>query len=144
MKAITQFQSDDGTIFNTAEQAVERDVLVQKLAVIMSQLNPRPKGDMDFANGGGYIQQTAEALEKVKGQLLDLMAGHVDQDLIDETRDGKRHQSHIARYLDDGGQSPLLDAWYRLLFTDAKNREWGQMFYALNPTTGKQQEFKAA
>ncbi len=40
----------------------------------------------------------------------------------------------------DGGDDVLHRAWYRVYCIDASGREWGQPYFALHPTEGKQRE----
>ena len=69
MEAIIKYKANDGSEWNNAEKATERDNLISTVDGIMSALYPVPN-DTNFANGHGYIQQDAKALANVKADLF--------------------------------------------------------------------------
>jgi hypothetical protein len=144
MKAITKYQANDGAEFKTAEECEKHEVLVARIDEIMSQLPPTPKDDgCRFANGHGYIQHDPLTFIKVRNELLDLGAeqfsdGFSYKSWFAETKAGTRHNSWVGRLLDDNGVRPLSRAWYRIMATDELAREWGQIYYALNPGKGEE------
>lgn len=48
-----------------------------------------------------------------------------------------RQNSIVGRYLDG---TPFYSFWYRLMCIDDSDREWGQVYFALNPDEAKNKE----
>lgn len=88
-----------------------------------------------FANGAGYIQHSAEVVNKCQREFLNFCYEVTGNSIFNEKI--VHRQGIVGRYLDDGG-SDLYKHWHRFVCIDENNREWGQPFFALNPTKGKQ------
>ncbi len=134
MKAIIKYLADDGTEWTNEQSCQSRDALVRNIQTISMILPARPDA-ISFTNGEGFIQHDEDHVQRYRNALLDQMP---NEKWVQETREGKRHVSHLARILSDGPASPLTRAWFRLMDIDDKFREWGQPYFAANPHAGKQ------
>lgn len=114
MKPITQWQADDGSVWRTEKEAIERDAVVAKCAALAEAigLRPIPQRGTDFANGGGFVQQPEGARDKLYAALMELGANR-----------------------DSGG--PVGDLLYRWHCMDDAEREWGQPYFARYDGRGK-------
>jgi hypothetical protein len=139
MKTITKFQADDGCEFKTSDECQAHESLCAAVVKIMSKLTAEPKDDhCNFSNGRGYIQHDPLTFLDVRNALLELGAAQFSEDSnlrvwFEQCKDGKRHVYWISRLLDDNGQLVILRAWNRIMNTDDSFREWGQMYFVLNP-----------
>ncbi len=123
MTPITKYQANDGSVWSTELDAVRRDSDILLVAAIIKPLKPQPSSSFD-----GYIQQDRETVLKVKGELMKIK----DPSEV-------HPMSYAGRAIDDIG-GPLSLAWYRIMCTDEKYREWEQPYYAMNPGTGVDKE----
>lgn len=144
MKQIAKWAADDGSEWNSADDANRRDELIKAVHQAMLPLGDLPKEDnCRFQNGHGYIQHSAQAVEKAKLAIHELakpkaILGWWFGDQI--AKHGKTHlelalkvhPSWHSRML-DGGHQPLGSAYYRFQCIDKDNREWGQPYFANNP-----------
>lgn len=140
MKKITKYEAVDGTEFDTENECATYEKLMEKVNSIMAELPNKPNDDgCHFSNGGGYIQHDKTVLQNVKTKLLIEIKKHIDHKWVDETmKDETVHPSYVDRLLDDYHIQPLRNAWGRILCIDNKAREWGQPYFAYNPTKGTQ------
>ena len=132
MKPVTKYMSTDGITFDTEKECRDHELLFKKVKAIMKPLGPYPKDELcKFANGDGYLQHSPFDVECAKNELVELGS---------ETLHIKKPVSFvfIGRYFYDTGESVLYHAWSRLYSIDGLGREWGQPYYAQNPTEGKQ------
>lgn len=134
MRELTIYKSDDGKTFNSAEEAIKYDQIVAKINQIMQNLESIPN-DCSFINGEGYIQQDPVIVSICKEELLTLGRSRYKKPDLSF--------SWMGRYADDSNDIALYHAWGRLSNIDYKSREWGQGYYAINPTEGKQEPFKS-
>jgi hypothetical protein len=142
VKTITQYKTDDGTIFNSKTKATKHEKLCDEINDVMKPLGKLPKDkNCEFGNGGGYLPHDPDVVMQVKVGLVKIARRYHSW--------FKRHKpenihpmSHAGRILGDAGPSPLSHAWSRLCCIDDRGREWGQPYYALNPNEGVQQEYK--
>lgn len=137
MKEITRYESPDGNQFNTVAECKRYETLCGTVEAILGWIPNRPDC-CDFSNGGGYIQHDKKTFIEFKNALLDLIGKRLKHKWVEETKSEDRHVSHLARLLDDSGESCLQNAWQRIYCTDKKYREWGQPFYVNNPEKGTQ------
>jgi len=135
MEIIKQYRSLDGRVFGTQEACLAQDKIVLRVKEIMIGLQDLPKEDScRFANGEGYIQQDKKIVDKARIELTEYSNTVFDI----------KHKASfgwIGRYFDDSGNSTLYHAWGRLSHIDHLYREWGQGYYAVNPTAGVQEPF---
>lgn len=136
MQTITKYKANDGKEFNSERDAISHESLLSRIDVAMVPLGKTPKDDgCDFANGGGFIQHSRLAVDLAKLALIELWDG--DQKTKDAAKISPPSHSIIGRYLSDSN-SPIYPAWCRLLCIDSEFREWGQPYFAQNPSQGKQ------
>ena len=144
METVTRYKAEDGSEWQLREDAEKRDAMVKECNSAMAYLKDQP----DDLNWEGYIQQDYAAIESVKACLFQI----ANQDgvlkwWIDDQKNthGKTqnqfifntHPSWFGRML-DGGHGPLAKAYHRLCCIDDQNREWNQLYFAINPSKGKQ------
>lgn len=145
--AIQKWKSADGAEWDSEEHADQRDRLCEAVRLAMLPLGDKPSlPACGFENGAGYVQHTAAVVEQVKLRVFEVAKEKLAWWLDSQKRDhGKTdyelavvtHPSWHVRML-DGSCQPLESAYGRLSCIDKLNREWGQPFFALNPTEGKQ------
>jgi len=134
MKAITKYQAEDGREFADRDQCLNHEAILRNIDVVMRRLVKSPDTN-EFQNGRGYIQQDAAAVELVKNAIIDMWVG--DKDICRGARQYPARYSILARIFSDCN-SPLKEPWHRLCCIDDRYREWGQMFFAINPDQGEQ------
>lgn len=145
MKPVTLFESPDGVRFTNETDCQRYELLCLDIDSAMAAMNPRPD-DIDFSNGGGYVQQTQSGVTTARARMVQTALdyfpkGGTTEQWFTEWRDGKRHVSHVARLVDDGNLKCLKAALYRFVCIDPQQREWGQPYYAMNPGKGTQKEW---
>lgn len=136
MKQITMYEANDGSKYAHSLDAIKRDGLLLEIKEIEDLLPPNPidKG-CRFANGEGYLSVDKDNFESAKRMLIALAETETGQEFNGNLR------GMMGRYLDDG-RSPLYRVLLRLECVDSQYRMWGQPYFANNPTTGIQQQFK--
>lgn len=147
MKAVTVYEAMDGSHFGDPDACLARDRLCAQCDTLLKMLEPIPENDgCSFANGDGYVAQDPKRYVAVLNGALDIFDGYFTSEAARKHSAYARQQgpghamdSFVGRYLDDSPNlSPLRSVWSRLRDIDAQCREWGQPFYASNPTAGKQ------
>jgi hypothetical protein len=143
MKPITQYQADDGSIWDTPEHATAQDHACRVVAEILLPLGPRHKSaDCSFENGHGYIRHDPATVAGVRSALLAItrkalawwFADHLKRHGFEPI---DAHCSWFCRMLEGHHDGPIVDAWHRLGCIDKKGREWGQVGYADDPEKGE-------
>jgi len=130
MKTVTKFQSEDGKLHDTEQQALSADYFVE-MAEKIEQLLPQHKDDnLSFANGHGYLECDPSQIELAKKSLILIASQEFKVDF-------KSADGIIGRYLCDRN-SPLYSAYMKLKCIDNLNRMWGQPYFANNPNQGEQ------
>lgn len=134
MKAIIQYKSEDGKIFNSEGECEKHESLVEKLALAMTPLGPESKAVSD---GKGWVQHDPANVSKAKKFILQLarpiFAGNYPKitEAIDNNPDSIHPGSIVGRILDDM-DTPVNDGWRRLYRIDSQGREHQQPYYAIN------------
>ncbi len=124
MREVTRYEANDGSIWTTQEKAEERDADLVVCEQIVESLGPRPKDShCNFSNGHGYVPHLPEHV----------LLAQKRWDAACLERFGTCHPRAVDDY-----QHPLRGIGSRLRCIDESGREWGQPFFALNPTKGKQ------
>jgi hypothetical protein len=136
MRPMTIYVADDGSRWDDAEKAQQRDMLHAACQEILLMMPPRP-GTVD-----GYIQHDRETVMRVKLRTLQLAQRELDPcnrtawfkdlDKVSMSAGGL-----MARIISEAG-GPLNKVWWRLNCIDAHMREWEQPYFALHPSEGKQ------
>jgi hypothetical protein len=129
MKAITKYQSIDGSEFDTEQKAEARDALCVRVNVAMLALGDTPQ---DVQNGKGWLQHDLETVNLAKDAILDICRaeGFAKNFTAFKSAGRECHSlSIIGRILDDCG-GPLNEAWNRFARIDTQGREHQQCYYA--------------
>lgn len=149
METITRYRVNDGSEFVDHDKAKAYEALCRQTGGFMALLDlPPEKDDCNFANGGGYLQHDPGAIAKVRESLHQVARGSSKcpgplYRLISGCEGGydnmalEAHPSWYVRML-DGSCRTLGQAFNRLCCIDDKGREWGQMYFVINPREGKQ------
>lgn len=142
MKTVTRYEADDGSLWNTIEEAERRDRLIFDVRVTMCHLIPNEPYKDQLDEGRCYIQQSLPLLVLVRRTLYDICnQPGILKYLFDDQKKRfnktddilvQTHPSWIHRFL-DGGHPPLSKAYYRLCCIDNQGREWQQPYYAEHP-----------
>jgi len=133
MKAVTiqKFESQDGKLFDTLEACQTHERRLVDIDRIMAPLGPEADDSgCDFGNGGGYIPHDPKVVQQVQDALL----AYCKKEL--KIKDDISFY-WLGRILDDNNCSELRSAQYRISACDTQGREWGQIYYAINPGKGK-------
>ena len=140
MQSITKFKAIDGKEFDSENECLDYENLINNVSSIMNELFPLPNNDnCSFLNGNGFIQHDKQILRKVKINLLEEITKHIKHEWIQQTIDDENvHPSFVGRLIGDVGITPLIKAWDRFMCIDKVGREWGQPYFASNPDKGKQ------
>lgn len=88
----------------------------------------------DFANGEGYVQHSEEGIKAYVIAVQAALCAFETPEIAGLFAENPR--GFVQRVLDDCG-SPFRSVVWRLARIDADGREWGQIFYANNPSKGK-------
>jgi len=140
MKATTVYRSDDGHDFRTGHDCLVYEGMLESLQSAARLLREPIDEECHFSNGGGFVQQVPEALARFDEHFEDILRTYLTDEVADKYKACPR--GIVGRYLSDGG-GPLYDAAYRLwcrrYAMDDHGREWGQPYYAFNPSKGKQE-----
>ncbi len=139
MKKITKYLATDGTEFGTKAKCKERDNLINICNGLVSLLPQLPTNDgCEFVNGNGYIQHDKDIFESFRECILTLANSFIDHKWIKEALAGvEMHPSFIGKVLYESDHFTLYLAWNRVVNTDKLYREFGQMYFALNPERAK-------
>jgi hypothetical protein len=135
MKPITRYQADDGSIWETPEEATARDRLLAAIPEATAPLGPAPD-DERMGDGAGYRRHAPSDVLEVRRRLIALAREEFPDFAASnpEWFDPDEHPawSFLGRVLGDG-VSPLFAAWRRLMCTDDAGREWIQPYYVSRP-----------
>lgn len=133
MRKIVKFVAVDNTEFTSKKECIKYEDLIERINLIMSALKPIPT-DIDFRNGGSFVQQNKIYFDKVRANLLTEIGNYIDHPWIKQTiADDKIDPSWVGRLVGDYGIKPLVSAWYRISCIDKEYREWGQVYFRNNP-----------
>lgn len=142
MKLITKYVANDGYEFNTEKHCLAHENLLLKIEDVHKLLGSRAKDvGCEFSNGAGYIQHTKNEVFNFKKALVALCKSRVRDDVFKLPLD-KIYPGGIASRILSETNPRLYQVWSRLCCIDEYNREWGQPYYALNPTKGAQEKWK--
>jgi len=129
MRAITQYQAIDETIWNTELEAKIRDETIFTVDRIMAPLGEVPE---DVTAGKGWLQHNLEKVNHAKDLILELCRvqgiGGTLQAFQSRGRDC-HPMSIIGRVLSEN-RGPIPDAWNRFTRIDPQGREHQQPYFA--------------
>lgn len=128
MEAITKYRSIDGSEWNTADKAIERDRLCEKVNAAM---RPLQKFTVEHHN---FVQHKPDVVTKARVAIVRLAAIELpDFKIFAHVPPAEVHPLSLAgRILDDVG-GPLRTAWFRFMCIDDLGREWEQSYYVKHP-----------
>ena len=134
MEQITKYKAVDGKEFLQKSECIKYEQLISDVDAVMSQLPHRPD-DTTFTNGAGFIQHSKEVFDKVRLELLAIIKQRIDHTWIDQTiNDETVHPSWVGRMISEHGIRPLQEAWHRFECMDKDLKEYGQPYFAKNPS----------
>lgn len=139
--AVQMWRANDGAMFNTEAEAIERDAIIAQVKSAMLPLG-KSHGACRFT-GNGFIQHSRLAVTAAKVALLEITRPLLAKWFAE--REAKNpnidwlevHGGWFGRLL-DGSCDPVERAWGRMCRIDGKCREWDQQFFAANPDDGEQ------
>lgn len=134
MKTIQMFEAEDGTRFSDGVECIRYETLLGQVNKCHGILRKAIDENCEFANGGGYVQQSPAAIAKFDAALEKLLKDYFDpyyEDIKLSEMYRRDPIGIIGRYLEGDVYSRLANAlcWRRVTIDD-HNREWGQPFYA--------------
>lgn len=142
MIPVTRFQAADGAEFQTEDDCLAYEVLCAELAGLELLLEPRPEIP-GYTNGYGYVQHDRASVFSFQLGLVRILSRAYAKELAAAGNGLQQHfdyatacvapagRTFLARLVDDAGPGALRRAWHRLACIDAKYREWGQPYYAI-------------
>lgn len=143
MRAITQYQADDGSKWDSRSKCLARDEMISEVVQATLFLKPVPL----TCGWNGYVQHSRDSILSYKRALykianregvlkyaIDMQKN--DHGKTDELLITQAHSSWFERFL-DGDHGPLSRAYGRLSRIDEQDREWNQPYFAMNPGTGE-------
>ena len=129
MRVVKRYESSDGKVWKTKEQALKQDKLIAGIKAAYAHLKPRPKNDDAFCNGVGFIQHDPGA--------YDLAVSNIRKVAADYTQDERFLTCEVwllIRGTEDCKSKLLSNAVGRLQRICPKtNREYGQAYYVTHP-----------
>jgi hypothetical protein len=143
MRLVIKCVADDGSEWDTIEEAQARDREILEVRAIMEPIGPEYLNSKDctYENGHGYIRRDPAVVAEARRKLLEMSREAARWWFDKQEQDhGHRwpesftaiHPSWFHRILGESGHAPIGDAWLRLWKIDAQGREWGQPYHADN------------
>lgn len=130
MIKIEKYRADDGTEFEDQHACVNYEDLCHEIGALMSLLAP------NTIRGEDFVQQSGPTFLYVQQRLV-LIYERLNPGLLDQHTEWARNATRnagmtlIGRYIDEGHCRPLQRAWYRIMCTDHKFREYEQLYFAI-------------
>ena len=125
--------------FDTREEAEHHEAYCTALdnasAILRTPIESIGYG---FSDGEGYVQQSSEAVSRFIIAVGEAIALYDSPEIAQRWKEQPR--GIVGRFMDDSN-SPARSVYWRLSRIDEDFREWGQMFFALHPSEGKQVEW---
>lgn len=134
MKKVQMFKAVDGVLFRTAKEAAFHEAKVVAAKDLERLLGGKKDPGCRFANGEGYYQLTAKDVEEFDCQFPATLKKFEKFE-----KWALSSGSLIGRRLSDLN-SVFYGVWGLRQCVDKRNRRWGQPYFALNPSEGKQIE----
>lgn len=127
MKKITIYECNDGTRFDSEEQALEYDVLLSECNYINDVIGRKVELEYDQ-----YVQRNAETVKKQWRVFCNIVAAAIPDyaKMAKECGNGTRHRSHIGRVIGDYNIKCLQNLYYRFECIDEQGREYQQPYFA--------------
>lgn len=138
MRKVVKFETIDGAAFDNEADALKREQQLKAAEEAHSILGGRVD-DTGFGNGDGYLQHDAADILKFYAAVGDIIESFSSKQTADMYR--ANPQGIVHRYLDVTPRFLTL-LLNRSLCFDQSFREWGQPYFAINPTKGQQTLWK--
>lgn len=134
MRRVHKFVADDGAEFLTETDCRSHEDLLAEIAAVMATLPNRPDDEgLEFSNGHGYLQHTAENFWLARDALLRIGSRIVPHQWVTQSLEDRTiHPSWCGRLFSEAC-APLYRAWQRISCVDSQLREWGQPYFANHP-----------
>lgn len=128
MKPVTMYRADDGSLWRTATEAIERDGLNNQIDnVLRHYLGPEAR-----AAGPRWGLHSLERVRECTRYLTELTRMLLPADTFKDTIYPVGVLMYLG-HLDDPHLEPLARGWARLGRIDETGQEWEQPFYVMNP-----------
>lgn len=141
------YEAEDGSLFKVVKEALKRNKMLDEMKALKKLLGGdiKDKG-CNFANGDGFVQLSESDIKLFDTMFLKIVEKYepwILKNFTDSltTNEQKVKSYGMGRSLDDSG-SPLYSLVSLRHCVDHKFRRWGQPYFAINPTEGKQVEWK--
>jgi len=148
---IEKYRSFDEKLFDDIESCKNHEHLIIDIRSVEMALEPIPK-DVNFLNGHGYVQHNPLNFNIAMSSLFELLKSHINdtpenkgvrsavEDACRVSEHTPEKMSNLSRLLEYNGVNSYLIALMRDRFNniDSRLREWGQLYFALNPDAGDQ------
>jgi len=142
MKAITQFQSEDGKVFDSADKCGEHERLCIAVEQVMKPLEIPKEQSKGVSDGIGWYQHDINAVYAAREGILALARPKYAKSFPVFNTPGKDAHplSVIGRILSDctDWHDPIGNAWGRFAQIDEQGREHQQCYFAY--TNGPEKE----
>jgi hypothetical protein len=119
MKAITTYVADDGSLWDSPEQALDRDRLVNAVEAVL-----KPLGCTPLLEDEAFYQHDPGVAQQVRAALAELSQPDLEFWQI------RGYFQAREPYLNDDVHHPLSQAWGRLKRIDKAGREYARLFFA--------------
>lgn len=133
METITKYIAYDGREFTSECLCMDYESKCRVADTIVSELGERPD-DCDYQNGQGCLQHERDTFLRVRRKLLEqAQIEHPHKWFTQSIENESVHPSWAYRIIDEACTGRLSKAWFRIVCTDGKFREWGQPYLRDHP-----------
>lgn len=137
MKEITVYEAIDGKRFDSKNDCLEYEILIDQVNYITNKLKPAP-----IVKEGCALQQDKDTVELAFKQFMYICANRIElcRDWFIDVAEGIRHMSHVSRILSDYAEDyPILNrTMFRFECINFKTGiEYPQPYYVKNPNEFK-------
>lgn len=123
MIPVIRYIADDGTMFLTEKEALQRDDTYNKVESILRKFYKRPRAD-------GYVQQIGSVILEARELAIELSEKEYPHPMWREQPPHKIDPDVAIEYLKSG---PIRLLWSKLSFIDSDFRDWGNSYFVKNP-----------
>jgi len=135
METIQQYKANDDKIFNSSEECIRYESILLEITNILSTLPKVDNTNCSFSNGEGYIQHNLNIYNNLETLLVKLA-----NKWFKPKETFICFNYYLGRVIDDSNMQCLNKLTNKLMCIDKQYREWGQPYFAINPTKGEQKQ----